>query len=83
MVEEKPIYNKLCPAHDHYCWAHRQLMRKDDLVCTKDYKRLSKEMQLKLWEVKNRFNNRSMSELSIIVDWLLEHPLKEDTECKG
>jgi hypothetical protein len=78
--EEIQSYNKICPAHNHTCWAHRHLMREDDLICTKDYKRLSGGMKKTIWNAKSGIDWKS--NLSIVVDWLLEHPLKEDIECE-
>lgn len=72
-------YNKTCPAHNHICWAHRHLMREDDLICTQDYKRLSQEMRDRLWLAKKGLDWES--NLSIVSDWLLKHPLDEDVKC--
>jgi hypothetical protein len=74
-------YNKQCPAHAHICWDHRHLMREDDFVCTSDYKRLPKSYRLVLWQIKR--GSAEIRELSIVVDWLLEHPLPEDVECNS
>jgi hypothetical protein len=73
-------YTSVCPAHAHYCWGHRHLMREDDYVCNKDYKRLPQLLKNKLWQVKSTGNR---GDLSIVVDWLLENPLTEDIECAG
>lgn len=82
MGKEKEVmarYNKTCPAHNHICWAHRHLMREDDLICTQDYKRLSQEMRDRLWLAKKGLDWES--NLSIVSDWLLKHPLDEDVKC--
>jgi len=56
-------------------------MREDDFVCTTDYKRLSSKFKLFLWRAKEGIDRDS--NVSIVVDWLLEHPLPEDVECKS
>ena len=78
-LDEGLRYNKQCPGHDHYCWSHRALMREDDLVCTKDYRRLPEHLRQYLWKIKK--NETSTSSLSIIVDWLLENPTEEELFC--
>lgn len=74
-------YNKPCPGHEHFCWGHRNLMREDDLVCTKCYRRLPRENQLKLFKIRDGVEN--ISTLSIIVDWLLENPIEDEVNCNG
>ena len=84
ILGEKPKFNKQCPAHNHFCWGHRHLMREDDLVCAKDYVRLPPEYKSLLWSIKyDRIEDvRIASSISMVVDWLLERPLPEDVECK-
>jgi hypothetical protein len=74
-------YNTQCPAHAHICWAHRHLMREDDFVCTPDYKRLPPQLRHFLWRAKEGIDTDSY--VSLVVDWLLEHPLPEDVECNS
>lgn len=81
MADSALRYNKLCPAHFHYCWGHRNLMREDDLICTKDYKRLSQDMKALLWKYKSGRGNDG--DLSIVVDWLLDNLPQEEFECTG
>lgn len=75
-------YNKQCPAHTHFCWGHRHLMKEDDYICTLDYKRLPTGFKQILWDIKSG-KKPLRGNLSIIVDWLLDHPLKSDIECKS
>jgi hypothetical protein len=74
-------YNKQCPGHEHTCWTHRNLMREDDLVCTKDYKRLPDDMKKLLWKVKS--GNENTSALSIVVDWLIDNLSDDELNCEN
>lgn len=80
MADEVKRYNKICPGHPELGrWADISYMREDDLVCTSCYKRLPKKYRLLLWRIKKGIDAPSdMSNLSIVVDWLLEHPEPED-----
>lgn len=72
-------YNKTCPAHKHYCWTHRHMMREDGILCAKDYKRLPDNIRKHMSLIFKGVDKAS--NLSIIVDWCLDNPLEEDVQC--
>lgn len=81
MTDEAKQYNKTCPGHPETGrWADTSYMREDDLVCRDCYRRLPKNYRLLLWRIKKGIDASSdKSNLSIVVDWLLENPEPEDT----